>query len=292
MRRIVYTFAVGNKKYAETAMGLGRSLKLIGDTTTRVVVTDRTDFPWEECFDLVLPPLESSIEWIYYNKLDGLKRTDADQVLYLDGDSLAFKRLDDIFEFCQGKGFCVQGELIADGNWYIDIAALRAKHSLPELVKFNGGMIYYERSPECEQFLTQVREIGVRAKEFGFDRTDAPVNDELGISIAMAQTGFGFMIPDVMDFQNSATGLIGKLHMDVRTNTCQFVCRRFDVRVVEPYIFHASRYINFLVYWKQLTHLERLANYATSKPFGYMSPWQKLERSIQKRLLKNVYRKL
>jgi hypothetical protein len=292
MKRVVYTFAIGKTKFAEAAMGLGRSLKLIGDSATRVVVTDRADFPWDECFDLVLPPSGASFEWLFFNKLDGLTRTDADQVLFVDADCLAFKRLDDIFDFCSGKGLCVQGELVSDGRWHIDVAEFCRENGCAGIPKFNGGMIYYERTPECEAFISKCFEIGSRAKAFGFDRTDLPINDEIGISIAMAQTGNGFLIPDVMDFQNSATGLIGKLHLDVRSNTCQFVCRRFDVRVVEPYIFHASRYMNFFIYWRQLKHLRHLSDYAKTKPFGYMSFWHKLQRSVERRLLKHVYRKI
>jgi hypothetical protein len=286
MKRIVYTFAVGKRKYAECAMGLGRSLQFIGDTSTRVVVTDRSDFPWEECFDVVLPPAEGGFEWLFFNKLDGLKRTDGDQILFIDGDTLAFKRLDDIFDYCQGRGLCVQGELITDEFWHVDAMTFCAEHGLSGLPKFNGGFIYYERSTECENLVAKCFEIGARAKELGFDRTDAPINDEIGISIAMATTGKGFLIPDTMDFQNSATGLVGKLHLDMRTRTCQFICRRFDLRIIEPYLFHASRYINFFIYWRQLAFLEKMSRYAKTKPFGYISPSHKLRRSIERRILK------
>jgi hypothetical protein len=102
MKRIVFTIAVGKRKFAECALGLGRSLKLIGDTTHRVVLTDLTDIEWADCFDQVIP-YTGDISWIFFEKLTALDLTDADQVLFIDSDSLVFKRLDPIFEAGTGK---------------------------------------------------------------------------------------------------------------------------------------------------------------------------------------------
>jgi hypothetical protein len=291
MKRIVYTLAVGKPKFAECALGLGRSLKLIGDTTHRVVVTDMPDYPWERSFDEVLPA-KDPIEWIFFSKLTALERTDADQVLFIDGDCLAFKRLDPIFEACHGKGLSVQGVRISNGNWYGDVAEHCRRNGVDHLVQFNGGMIYYERTPECMEFIQTVFDYGRRSQELGFRRDDPLIPDEPCIGLAMAQTGKGHVLPDECDFQNSATGLIGKLRMDVMKGECGFLCRRYGVRYVEPTIFHASRYINFFIYWRQLARLAELEKYAEKHPAGYISPLHKLERSIQRRYLKNVMRKL
>ena len=285
MKRIVYTLAVGKRKFAECALGLGRSLKLIGDTTRRVVVTDQLDHPWERCYDEVLAP-EDPIEWIFYSKLTALRRTDADQVLFIDSDSLVFRRLDPIFDYCQGMGFAVQGELVNSGDWYGRVEGHLKRHNITALPKFNGGMIYYERTPECAAFIDTCFEYGRRLDGLGFDWHEKLITDEPCIALAMAQSGTGHLIPDGMDFQNSATGLIGPLRLDVRTNACQFACRRFDVRVIRPYIFHASRYINFQIYWRQLRTLAKLERYEQRHGFGYMTPAHKLRRSIEKRILR------
>jgi hypothetical protein len=285
MRRIVYTLAVGKRKFAECALGLGRSLKLIGDTTHRVVVTDQLDHPWDRCFDEVLAP-QDPLEWIFFSKLTALERTDADQVLFIDGDCLAFKRLDPIFDYCQGKGLAVQGQRVTSGEWYGDVPTHLQRHGVDFLPQFNGGMIYYERTPECQAFIQTCYDYGRRAKELGFQRDDPLIPDEPCIALAMAQTGQGHLIPDTMDFQNSATGLVGKLRLDVMRNECGFLCRRYDLRYVEPTIFHASRYLNFLIYWRQLDRLAWLDRYEVEHDFGYMSGGHKLRRSIEKRILK------
>ena len=285
MKRIVYTLAVGKPKFAECALGLGRSLRLLGDTTHRVVVTDMPDQPWRPAFDEVLP-VEDSLDWIFFSKLTALKRTDADQVLYIDGDSLAFRRLDDIFDACAGKGLCVQGEWISEGDWYGDVAETCRRHGVPRIAQFNGGMIYYERTPECEAFIETIFDYGRRAAELGFKRDDPLIPDEPCIGLAMAQTGQGTLLPDHVDFQNSAVGLIGKLELDVLRNRCEFLCRRYTVRHVRPYIFHASRYINYLIYWRQLDRLRTLEEYEARHSFGYMTQLHKLTRSVHKRIIR------
>jgi hypothetical protein len=283
MKRIVYTIAVGNRKFAECALGLGRSLKLIGDSTRRVVLSDLMDQPWDRCFDEVIP-YQGDRKWIFFDKLTALKFTDADQVLFIDSDTLAFKRLEPIFEAGNGKSFCVQGEWVREGHWYADVAGTCREHGIDALAQFNGGMIYYERS--AADFIDELYAYGSRAVELGFQRDDPLIPDEPCIGLAMAKTGYGTLWPDHVDFQNSATGLIGKLELDVLRGRCGFLCRRYGVRYVEPILFHASRYINFLTYWRQLDQLRWLEEYELKHGFGYMTPGHKFSRSIQKRLIK------
>ena len=289
MSRIVYTLAVGKPRFAEMAMGLGRSLSLIGDTTPRVVVTDQSGYDWKRYFDDVLEPSDP-LEWIFFSKLTALERTGADQVLFIDSDSLAFKKLDPIFDYCAGKGLAVQGEMQSSGPWYGDLAEHCRKHGVPALPKFNGGLIYYERGAEAA--IEVCRDYGRRARELGFQRDDPLVPDEPCIALAMAKEGIGHLIPEEANFTNTAVGLIGKLRMNVLKGECRYVCRRYHTRYVEPFVFHAARYGSFLIYWRQLSRLKNLERYEDRHGYGHMSAWQKLERSVQRRWLKYVAKKL
>lgn len=293
MKRIVYTIAIGKPKFAECALGLGRSLKLIGDTTRRVIVTDQPDYPWLSCFDEVLTP-QDPFEWTLMSKLNALDRTDADQVLFIDCDSLVFKRLAPIFDTCSGRGLCVQGRMASSGTWYGEVADHLAKHGVDAMPQFNGGLIYYERTARCQSLIESCWAEGRKSKESGFLYDSPLIPEEPYVSLAMARDGFRegacYLVPDEMDYTSTATGLIGKLVLDVMRNRCSFVCRRFNVRHVEPYVFHAARYINFAVYWKQLDRLAWLDRYEAEHEFGYMSPWQKFERSVNRRYLKYIRR--
>jgi hypothetical protein len=249
-------------------------------------VTDQLEQPWDLCFDEVIAPSDP-IEWIFFSKLTALERTDADQVLFIDSDSLAFRRLGPIFDYCSGNGLCVQGKEITGGQWYGSVEYHLKKHNLNAMPQMNGGMIYYERTAECQAFIERCYELGRQAKELGLQRDDPLIPDEPCISLAMAKNPCGsHLIPDNMDFTNSAMGLIGPLRVDVSRGLCEYVCRRYDVRFVRPYVFHASRYIWFNLYWRQLAKLEALEKFERTRPYGYMAPAAKLRRSVEKRILK------
>src|SRR5687768_1549427 len=107
-KRIVFTVATGANRYGDMAKGLAQSLSLIGDTTRRVLLTDIDRPDLRRWFDQIVEPVPDVPP--YLMKLQALERTDADQVLFIDSDSLVFKRLDPVFEYSRGKPLAVQGE--------------------------------------------------------------------------------------------------------------------------------------------------------------------------------------
>lgn len=295
MDRLVFTLAFGHRRFGEMAMGLARSLSLIGDMTPRAILTDIDGFDWGRYFDVVIRQSVKREE-TFWAKLYALDVTDAQKVLFIDGDSLAFKRLDPVFEAFEGAPFGVQGIQANTGSWYDkSVPEVLAAEQVASLPKFNGGLLYYERTPETQQLIAEARAIGDRYDEIGWRRnankhSKGVIADEPCIGLAIAKTGIGRVVPDTENFHNSAVGLVGKLHMDIRRAECRYLCRRYDLQYVEPYIFHAHFYSKFLVYWRQLEYLKRLESYEDGHPFGYMSPWAKQMRSIQRRWLKSVWK--
>lgn len=265
-------------------MGLGRSLSLIGDDTPRAVMTDIKGYDWGRYFDHVIEPAgpRSALD-----KLFALESLDADYVYAIDGDCLAFKRLGPVFEHCAGMPFAVQGIWQTEGKWHgAEVSSVMAQHSLARLPKFNGGALYYERGPQFETLLQAMKDIEANYGETGFGDFRGNASEEVCVALAMMKTGIGDVVPDEVNFMNTGSGMIGKLHMDVRSNTCRFLSRKHRVRFVEPYVFHASEYCNFRIYWRQLDYLKRLEAYEDSHRPGYRSRWFKLRRSIERRLLK------
>ena len=284
--RVFFTLAFGAKKFGHMAMGLGRSLKLIGDPTPRAVLTDIDDFPWENVFDIVIRESVPK-EDIWWAKLYARDRIDAKSILFLDGDALAFKRLDPIFRAGEGGVFGVQGPWRSEGEWYgPDISEVCAKAGVKAMPQFNGGLMYYEPGAQLEELIAEAKDVSANAAKYGWRLARGVPVDEVCLSLAMARTGIGRVFRESTNFQNSGVGLIGRLDLDVMKNRCRYVCRRYDVQFVEPRIFHAHFYSKFLIYWRQLRALEKLEQYELKHPYGYMSPWQKLERSVQRRLVK------
>lgn len=284
MKRVIYTVATGKPKFAEMAMGLGRSLALIGDLTPRAVVTDIPGYDWKRYFDYVLPPLRGRSA---LDKLYALEHLDADQVLSIDGDCLAFRRMDAIFDYGSGRDFMIHGDWQSQGQWHgTDIAEVCKKFGVEKAPWFNGGMIYYERTPAYEKLLNRMMEIQADYRSTGFELFRGNASEEVCVLLAMLETGIGHVAPAELNFMNTAVGLKGKLKMDVMRAQCSFVSRSYHTRFFRPHIFHASRYSNFLIYWRELAKLKKLEKIEDAWEFGQLRPTMKLRRSIDRRLLK------
>jgi len=268
------------------ALGLARSLRFCGDETERVVVTDIPGYDWGKYFHTVLP-VESALEWIFFTKLDLLRRTDADQVLWIDSDCLAFQTLDPIFDYCAGHGFAAPGFMERRGEYYGDVQAHLERFGIDAIPKITAGLLYYERSAATEKFIDQVMEYGRHYPALGFERrTPRLIPDEPCISLAMAKNNYGMLIPETTNFIHSAAGLVGKLTLDVQHNKCEFTCHQETIRYFRPRIFHAWRYKDYMVYWKQLDRLKKLEAYANSHCSMHMPRGARLLRSLQRRILR------
>ncbi len=285
MKRIVFTVATTHPKYAEQALGLARSLKLIGDTTTRVLMTDLQHEAFSRNFDEVVPPPKAVST--YMLKLAALEATDADEVLFIDSDSLVFKRLAPVFDYCGDADFAVQGRWIREGHWYGWMEQLLPSLGLAEMPRFNGGMMFYRRSPGTQRLIDEARRAAENYDSTGLDRFRGTIPDEPCVALGMARSRVGKLIPDTEDFMNTPVGLVGDLDMDVMRARCRFMKHSMhDLRLMEPMILHAGKYVNNAIYWKQLAKLEWLERYEQAHSYGYMPPLQKLRRSTEKRILK------
>ena len=282
--RVVFCVATGKQRYGEMAIGLGRTLSLIGDMTPRAIVTDIPGIDWNRYFDQVFEPKSTRSA---LDKLFAFDYLDADCVYALDVDCLAFKRLDAVFEYCHGMPFAVQGEWQTEGKWHgAGVSDVLAKHGFERLPKFNGGALYYEQSDAFVKLLGEMKSVEQNYADTGFGDFRGGASEEVCVALAMMRTGIGEVIPDETNFMNTGSGIIGRLHMDVRSNTCRFLSRKSHVRYVEPYVFHASEYSNFAVYWRQLAYLRQLERYEDRTKPGYRSRWFRLRRSIERRYLK------
>ena len=255
MSQWIYTVATGKPKYGAMALGLGRSLRHIGDRTPRAIYTD-IEGPWETVFDRVI---RTDKPRSALDKLRALDYLDGDQVLAIDCDALAFRPVQPVFDELQGRPFVVQGDPQTSGVWHgADVAEICQKFGVESIPRFNGGLLYYERSPEFGELYRAMHEFEANYASLPFAAFRGNASEEVCILMAMLETKLGEAVPDATDYQSTAVGLIGKLHMDIRKPECEFLCRRERVRFIRPYIFHASRFVNYLVYWRQIKYLEQI----------------------------------
>lgn len=282
--RLVFTVARGKPRYAEMAMGLGRSLALIGDPTPRAVLTDVPGYDWKRYFDHVIePPGPRSA----LDKLLALELSDAEHVVSIDGDCLAFRRLDPIFAATADLPLGVQGVRTSKGNWHgAPLEEVLPRLGFPAVTKFNGGLVTYTRDDEFTSILAEARAVEADYANAGFADFRGNASEEICVALAMARRGYERLIPNDADFMSTAPGAIGRVRMNVLRGECQFVSRMETVRRIEPILFHAASMVNFTLYWRQLESLKRLERYADRHPPGYRSRLWKLRRSVERRWLK------
>lgn len=279
--KVIFTVAVGAKRYAEMAKGLARSLDLIGETTPRAVVTDQPGL--DSHFQHVLKP-DPDVP-TYLQKFQGLRVAEAKQVLFLDADSLAFMPLEPIFRACAGHSLAVQGYPQRTGHWYGHLEQLLPKWGLESLPRFNGGLIYYEPGVATERLFSEAQRVADNYEDTGLEWFRGQVPDEPCLSLAMARSGIGTLFPDELDWMNTPVGLIGKLHMDVFRRECHFLKRGTRVRLIRPRILHVAKHVLDLAYWKELDKLEKLERLGMQMPYGHLPKSHRLLRSFQRRWL-------
>jgi hypothetical protein len=256
MKRVIYTFATGDRVYKTMAKGLALSLDLYDSKTPRLLMTDGNDPDLCELYHEVIPPSEKYPHW--FSKLAALDMTDADAVMFIDGDCLAVRNVDELFDKLQGSHFAVQGEWVEETNWYGDFAGARAKEGVTKSPTFSGGWLYYERTEEAKRLIAKIMEYADRYDELGLKRNGGKVVDEVCISLAMAKTGIGVAFPNSADFSVSTWYKMGRVHLDVLKGECTFIEAKYKPILCKPYIYHSAMARWDLRYWIQLHRLFKL----------------------------------
>lgn len=281
MRRVILSFATGNEQYVAMAKALGVSLQVHGSQTPRALITDRTnDSELQAIWPKLIAPPAGYDHW--FLKLCALEATDADAVLFLDGDGLAFQNADRIFDELQGQPFVVQGKWETDpGDWYGPMKAKMDELGLERIPKFSGGFMYYERQPETERLLKKVFELRDGYDGLGLRRNGGHVVDEVCISLGMALTAVGTVVPDSANYSITPWRRIGPMHLDVLRGECLFYRLNPGLERCKPVIYHSAMAKWDIAYWREANRL--LGYYRSTTPV-YLR--RSLIRNIEFRLRK------
>ena len=114
----------------------------------------------------------------------------ADRTLFIDSDCLVFGPLDYVFQRFAGRTIGVVGRTIASGLWFCDVEATRKRFNVGPLPHFNGGLYYLERGPELTSLYERARELEAQYDEVGLHRLRGRPNDEILMSVCMAERGW------------------------------------------------------------------------------------------------------
>ncbi|RYG47422.1 hypothetical protein EON79_07395, partial [bacterium] len=220
--RAVVTVAVGKDRYREQAVALARSLRLIGDPTHRVLVTDQADADCRDTFDEIVKPPNSVSPYLL--KLEVPSLVNRRRILFLDSDSLVFRRLDRIFRLSEGASVAARGRWISEGEWYGELDENLPKIGLDRIPMINGGMIYFDRE-RCGPVVDEAHRVAENYDATGLNKFRGKVPDEPCIAIAMARAEDARLLPDDLDTMNTGTGLIRRMTLRTDLNQCRYLQR-------------------------------------------------------------------
>ena len=114
----------------------------------------------------------------------------AARTLFIDSDCLCFGPLDYVFDRFAGCKVGVVGGALTSGLWHCDIDKTRQRLNLGPMPEFNGGLYYLERGGEVTEVYQRARALEAQYNELGLVRLRGRPNDEILISIALAERGW------------------------------------------------------------------------------------------------------
>jgi hypothetical protein len=275
--RILLTFATGKARYGTMAKALAYSARLHDTQTPFALITDSTDPELLGLYPIRLSPHPRFTHW--FSKLAALDLTNAQRVLFVDGDCLALRNLDSIFDVLDGNDFAVQGLWREEVRWYGDMTSVIRRLGIPRIPLFSGGFLYYERTDRTCELIERIMEIAADYDGLGLIRNGGQVVDEVCISLAMAQTGIGTVFPDRTGLSMTPWGLRGRVHLDVLRGECTFVKGVQEPRLHKPFLYHSAHAGFDLRYWRQVNRVLRL--FRASKGSGAADRLQRFRKPMR-----------
>lgn len=188
------TIAYGSEKYVRMAQALGASYRLRGGVLPFAVVTDDASkdalAPYFDHLISVDPSFGDGV----VQKLSMDRYSPFEQTLFVDSDCLLYKHPSILWDSYAQADFVVRGwrHLGPDdhhGN-VANIGELLRLTGTTRLPSFNGGVIFFRRSPTADAVFTESRKLYERRGELGFTPfKGAPVADEPVMAVAMETLG-------------------------------------------------------------------------------------------------------
>jgi hypothetical protein len=109
------------------------------------------------------------------------------QTIFIDADCMVMGPIAPIFDRFAGRAVSVFGERMTGGIWWGDIAAILKRIDRPAMTGFNGGLYYVEPGETAAMIYARARDLESQYDAWGLARLRGRPNDEVLMSIAMAE---------------------------------------------------------------------------------------------------------
>lgn len=191
MGRAVITLATTKEVYVGMAFSLARSF-LYWNRDRGIDFHLVTDLDFNLPRDLKdirvlrVSPGELGVGFAQKLHLDTL--APAEQTLFIDADCLCLGPLSDVFDRFAGHAVSAFGEELATGHWFGDIQPLCARFAVPALPRLHGAIYYVEPGNAAGVICARARALEPDYDAIGLVRLRGRPNEEILMSIAMAES--------------------------------------------------------------------------------------------------------
>ena len=274
------TIAIG-KKYVTQAKYLAWSCILNSPQMLRAVVTDCPKL-LEPYFDIIIP-FNRDFEDPFSVKTRLNLYTPFQKTLFLDADSLVMSNLDVYWESLKNCNIAYEGNMISEGEWYVDIKSLCKKLKVAAISKFNSGMILFNKSKEVNKVFDDAYYYFVNHKKEGieipyFRGTMYP--DEPCFAIAYAKN----KISPTNDFGRFSRTLINASEININVLK-GFAVFKKNGRAVFPLVVHFCGKFGNIFYRREKARLYFCFNPPFKALFSYLAV--SLRKTLRKKKINN-----
>ncbi len=233
----VLTVAFGPRRYKMQAIALAQSLQLHNPAWPRACVTDDlNDADLKKWFQ-ILVPYRPEYGKGFYQKLYFDHYTPFQQTLYIDSDCLVVRDMQFLVDRLRGNyGFTPLCVKATSGWWYMDVAKqierMRMKDFLP---KFNGGVFWFEDTPEGHRVFRKARQMAAVDKRLNIFELGDWFNDEPVYAVAL-----GYLhAPVYLDYDrtgmNTPAEFTDPFELNILEGRCHF---RYEGQIYNSSVAH------------------------------------------------------
>jgi hypothetical protein len=188
-KRSVITIAVGLESYFDMAVTMSRSVQFFNPEMPVYIVTDRKRRPPRDLRNARIIVPEPPPEKGFASKLALDRYAQSDESLFLDSDCIVLGDVNPIFEAFRDKHVGAFGIEISQGEWFGDVAKIRQRLGLNNLIKLNGGAYFFRSSERTREIMDFARELVFQYDALGFVRLRNLPNEEVLIGAALSRYG-------------------------------------------------------------------------------------------------------
>ena len=190
-QRAVITLATTKMVYVEMAFVLARSF-VFWNRDAGIPFYIVTDLEFETPRELrdhvqIIRKPAGALGVGFSTKLHLDELAPADQTLFIDADCMVFGPLSSIFDRFAGRPISVLGFAMTAGRFWCTVEDVLKRIGRPALYSFNGGIYYVEPGSVATAVYARARELEAAYDDWGLVRLRGRPNDEILMSIAMAE---------------------------------------------------------------------------------------------------------